>query len=118
MLKELNKLWLKAQRQAAAWRRWYRKLPHNRTRRPRLRDEHGWLIGYGPPEPMPEPELHPCFCEKVELPSGRFEVRLSGGRVEAAYRLARYPRRAPEEVVPLPMAAEEVRRRYAKYCCR
>jgi hypothetical protein len=118
MLKELNKLWGKAQRQKGAWQRWYRKLPHNRVRRPRLRDEHGRLVGHGPPEPMPEPELHPCFCRKVKLPSGRFEVFLSDGGVEAAYRLARHPKRTPEEVEPLPIAEEDVRRRYEQYCCR
>jgi hypothetical protein len=111
-LKELNKLWVKAQRQAAAWRRWYRKLPHNRVRRRRLRDEQGRPIGHGPPEPVPEPALPSGFCRKVELPSGRFEVRLLDGSVPAAYRLARYPRRTPEEVEALPIAEDQIRRQY------
>src|SRR5262249_4985090 len=118
MLKELNKRWLKAQHQAAAWQRWYRKLPHNRVRRPRLRDEQGRRIGHGPPEPLPEPELPACFCRKVELPSGRCEVFWSGGNVADAYRLARYPRRTPEELIPLPITEEEIRRRYEQHGCR
>ena len=117
MLKELNRLWLKAQHQAAAWQRWYRKLPHNRVRRPRLRDAHGRLIGYGPPEPRPEPDLPPCFCRKVQLPSGRLAVVLSGGSVEAAYRLARSPSPTPEGTGPLPIAEEEIRRKYQECCC-
>src|SRR5438132_2596615 len=115
MLKELNKLWAKAQHQAAVWRRWSRKLPHNRVRRPRLRDELGRPIGHGPPEPVPEPPLPACFCRKVELPSGRLEVIVSDGGIEAAYRLARHPKATAEEVVPLPIAADEIRRQYEQY---
>src|SRR5688572_27857144 len=98
---------MKAQHQAACWRRWRRKLPHNRVRRPRIRDEQRRVIGYGPATPLPEPELHPCFCGKVQMPSGRFEVILSGAAVAEAYRMARSPKRTPEEVVALPMTEEE-----------
>jgi hypothetical protein len=118
MLKELNKLWEKARHQRAVWQRWYRKLPHNRVLRPRLRDEFGRRIGYGPPVPVPEPELDPRFCRKVALPSGRLEVRLSDGWIEAAYRQARYPKRMPEEVEPLPVAEEEIRRLWEAYTGR
>ena len=118
MLKELNKLWAKTRRQTAAWQRWYRKLPHNRVRRQRLRDERGRPIGYGPPEPLPEPALPACFCRKVQLPSGRFEVFLSGGAVEIAYRLARRPKPTAEEVEPLPISQEEVHRLYTEYGCK
>jgi hypothetical protein len=116
MLKELNKLWFKSRCQAAAWRRWSRKRPHNRVRRPRLRDEHGRRIGFGPPEPIPEPTLHPCFCQKVKLPSGRFEVVLTNGSVEIAYRLARHPKPTPDEVEPLPITEETIRRLYDQHC--
>jgi hypothetical protein len=116
MLKELNKLWERSRRQAAAWQRWYRKLPHNRVRRERVRDEQGRPIGYGPPTALPEPELSAYFCRKVELPSGRFEAVLSGGEVEAAYRLARQPRQTPANVVPLPIAEDDVRKWFEEYC--
>jgi hypothetical protein len=118
MLKELNKLWLKTRRQAAAWQRWHRKRPQNRVRRPRLRDERGRPIGYGPPESVPEPPTTVCFCRKVELPSSRFELFLSGGAVEIAYRLARRPKAMAEEVEPLPISEGEVRRLYVAYGCR
>jgi hypothetical protein len=118
MLKELNRLWEQALRRRAAWQRWYRKRPHNRVRRPRLRDERGRPIGYGPAVPVPEPELPAYFCEKVALPSGRWEARLAHGDVAAAYRLARHPQPAPELVPPLPLAEEEIRRRYEELCCR
>src|SRR5215218_4128081 len=103
MLKELNRLWVAAQRQAAAWRRWNRKLPHNRVRRPRIRDLAGRTAGYGPPVPVPEPALASPFCRKVELPSGRSGVQLTDREIEAAYRLARRPRPTAAEVQPLPL---------------
>lgn len=117
MLKELNKLWVEARRRAAAWQRWYRKLPHNRVRRPRLRDQQGRRIGYGPPEPLPEPALPAPFCRKVQMPSGRWEVFLSGGAVEIAYRLARHPKPTADAVEPLPIPEAEVRRLCQEYGC-
>src|SRR5262245_22229925 len=116
MLKDLNKLWEMARRQAAAWQRWNRKLPHNRVRRPRLRDDQGRVVGHGPPEPLPKPPLPEAFCQKVKLPSGRFEVILSGKNVEIAYRQARHPRPSPGEVSSLPMTEEEIRRLHSQHC--
>ncbi|MCI0639055.1 MAG: hypothetical protein L0Y72_20620 [Gemmataceae bacterium] len=115
-LKELNKLWEKAKRQRAAWQRWIRKLPHNRVSRPRLCDERGRTIGYGSPIPLPEPVLHPAFCRKVQLPSGRWDVELRDVGIESAYRLARHPKATPDAVVPLPVALEEVHRLYDEHC--
>src|SRR5262249_46788165 len=111
MLKELNKRLLRARKQKAAWERWARQMPDNRVRRPRL-TEAGRLIGYGPPEPMPEPALDPCFLRKATLPSGRCVVVLDDGGIEAAYRQARYPVPTPEELRHLLMDEKEVRRRY------
>jgi hypothetical protein len=116
MLKELNRLWVAAQRQAAAWRRWDRKLPHNRVRRPRVRDAAGRPIGYGPPVPVPEPALGSPFCRKVELPSGRADVVLKDCAIEAACRLARRPRPTAAEVEPLPLAEDKVRQMFEEYC--
>jgi hypothetical protein len=116
MLKALNRVWLRARSQAAAWRRWHRKLPHNRVRRQHLRDAQGRLIGYGPPEPLPEPPLHPGFCRKAELPSGRIELALTGAIIEEAYRLARHPKATGEEVKPFPINFEEIGRLYQLYC--
>jgi hypothetical protein len=117
MLKELNKLVLLARRRAAAWRRWHAKLPHNRVRRPRLRDGDGRPIGFGPPVPAPEPQLIAGFSEAVRLPSGRLAVVVSDGGVEAAYRSARCPRPTAGEVEQLPIREEGVRKRYQQYCC-
>src|SRR5436309_5226240 len=116
MLKELNRLWFAARRQAAAWQRWHRKRPHNRVRRRRLRDGQGRPVGSGPPEPVPEPALPPAFGRLVELPSGRREVELSDGGIEAAYRLARRPRPTPEGVPPLPIPEDVIRAMYGRYC--
>lgn len=118
MLKELNRLWFAARRDAAAWRRWQRKLPHNRVRRRRIRDDAGRPVGYSPPEPVPEPPLHPAFCRRVVLPSGWVEVAVTDGGVEEAYRQARHPQPTPEQVVPLAVAEAEVRGMYERYCKR
>jgi hypothetical protein len=109
MLKELSKAWQKALRQRGAWQRWYRKLPHNRVRRVRIRNEKGETIGYGNPMPIPEPAVSPTFCRKVMLPSGKEAIELDSRGTEAAYRLARYPKSSAEEVMPLAISEEEIR---------
>jgi hypothetical protein len=110
LLKELNKRWEHARRQAAAWKRWNRKLPHNRVRWPIVRDDQGRRVGHGVPVPWPEPELDPRFCRKIELPSGRVDLVLSGCEIEADYRQARYPKATEAEVTPLTMNEAEIRR--------
>ncbi|MCI0378989.1 MAG: hypothetical protein L0215_15380 [Gemmataceae bacterium] len=117
-MKELNKLWEKAKRQRASWQRWNRKLPHNRVSRPRLRDERGRTIGYGSPIPLHEPVLHPAFCHKVQLPSGRWDIELRDVGIESAYRLARHPKPTPDDVTPLPMSKDEIRRLFDEHCDR
>jgi hypothetical protein len=116
MLKELNQRWQRAQRAAGAWRRWNRKLPHNRVRRQPVRDAENRKIGYGPPTPIPEPEIDVRFCRRTTLPSGRVELQFLDFPIEAAYRLARRPMPAADQVTALPMEEQEIRRLYAQ--CR
>lgn len=116
MVKELNRLAERAEREAAAWRRWHRKLPHNRVRRERLRDAAGRVVGYGPPIPVSEPRLTSPFCRLVELPSGKTDVFLTNQNVAAAYRQVRRPKATVEEVKPLPVEEAEVRRMFETYC--
>lgn len=116
MLKELNLLAERADREAAAWRRWNRKLPHNRVRRGRLRDAAGRAIGYGPPTRAPEPPLPLPFCWVVELPSGKTDVFLTNQGVAAAYRQARRPCATQAELTPLAVAEDQIRRLYEEYC--
>jgi hypothetical protein len=116
MLKELNRLSLLARRQAAAWRRWSRKLPHNRVSRPRLRDEQGRIVGYGAREPILEPPIPKWFCERVELPSGKIELVLTGAKIETAYRQARQPKPTPQELPALSLTEEQIRRLFVEYC--
>ena len=115
MLKEINKRYQAALRWAAAWRRWARKLPHNRVSRPVLRHERGQRIGYGPATPIPEPQVDPCFCRKVELRSDDVlleQYPFTEKRIEAAYRQARHPKATECEVVPLPLTEAEVLKLY------
>jgi hypothetical protein len=113
MLKELNQRCLAARRQKAAWERWYRKMPHNRVRRPHRIDSDGRVTGYGPAEPLPEPPLDSCFCRKTTLPSGKVAVLLQDGNVEQAYQQVRVPKATAEAVEQLLIAEQEVRRRHA-----
>ncbi len=114
MLKELNKRWQHARSRAAAWRRWNRKLPHNRVWRPIVRDMHGHRVGRGLPIPIPEPKLDSRFCRIVQFPSGRREVTLSGSEIETAYLQARYPKATASEVMPLPFKEDDIRRMIAE----
>jgi hypothetical protein len=95
---------------AAAWRRWSRKLPRNRVRRARLRDALGRRIGYGPPEPVLEPRWPVFFGQLRQLPSGRCELALDDRGLAAMYRQARFPQASAELVQPLPVTAEEIDR--------
>lgn len=116
MLKELNRLCLRACRETAAWRRWHRKLPHNRVRRRRIRDANGRTVDYGPPELVPEPKLSLPFCRTVTLPSGKPDVLLTDCGIAAAYRQARRPRAVESEVQALPMSDAAIRKLFEENC--
>jgi hypothetical protein len=116
MFKELNRLWVRGQHEAAAWRRWHRKLPQNRVRRERLRDAAGRVIGYGPPTPVPEPSLSSPFCRLVELPSSKVDLFVDDRGIEGAYCQARRPCATADDVKPLPVGEDEVRRLFEEFC--
>src|SRR5262245_14141952 len=115
-LRELWRAVLIRRKQVAAWRRWNAKLPHNRVKRPRIRDSNGRVVGYALGVPIPEPPLPTVACRKVTRPSGKVEVEFAGPsgaalrRLQEAYRLARRPRATAAEVEPLPVTMAEVRR--------
>jgi hypothetical protein len=115
-LKELNKRCQKARRQKGAWERWNRKMPHNRVRTQRLVDAEGRVVGFGFPEPMPEPPLKGPFCQKKTLPSGKVVIVFRGEEIEKAYRQARRPVPALEQVEHALLAEEEVRRLHEEAC--
>jgi hypothetical protein len=128
-LKELNKALTKARHQKAAWERWYRKMPHNRVMRTKLKDSNGRTVGYAAPVPMPEPKLCPLFCEKYtkKVQWDKHHVYHKGGveetfvdlttlPIEKDYRLARYPAPAEEACEPLSLQADVINELYAKLC--
>jgi hypothetical protein len=89
-------------------------MPHNRVKRPRIRDSLGRVVGYALGVPIPEPPLPVVACCKVTRPSGKVEVEFAGPsgaslrRLQEAYRLARRPRATAAEVEPLPVTMAEV----------
>jgi hypothetical protein len=123
LLKQLNRLCEKAQRLHAQWQRWRRKKPHNRLLRRKVRDAEGRVVGREVVGPWPEPPLCPLFCAREQTVSHFDEdgrILREGRRAErvvfhdhgipAAYRAARRPAPAADQVVPLPLSAEDVRR--------
>lgn len=120
-LKHLNGLYFRALREAAAWRRWHRKEPHNRVSRPRLRNQAGQVVGYGPPVPVSEPRLSTLFTQFVQVPrfvdrrggacpDGFFEpeVKLDPPTVVEDYRKARQPAADAAAVAPLSMSPGQI----------
>jgi hypothetical protein len=123
LLKRLHGLYRQAVRQYAAWRRWRRKMPHNRVVRRKLVDENGNQVGTVVVGPRPEPPLPALFCTSRQvltywsedgqpLPEGRLaeEVMLDDLGIPEAYRAARMPAATEQEVRPLRLTQEEIRR--------
>jgi hypothetical protein len=121
MLKRLNAACEEARRRYAAWRRWKRKLPHNRVVRRCLRDERGRRVGCEVVGPLPEPPLPPLFCVRRLVPSfwgedGRplpeprpvEDVVFGDLGIPEAYRAARKPAASPETVRPLRFSVEDL----------
>jgi hypothetical protein len=122
-LKRLHGLYWRALRRYSTWRRWHRKMPHNRVLRRRVRDEQGRKIGVAVVGPWPEPPLPELFCTRRRvltywgedgkpLKEGRLaeEVVFDDLGIPEAYRAARRPVATREGVAPLRLTAEEVRR--------
>ena len=113
LLKGLNSLCERARRQYAAWQRWRRKMPHNRVVRRKVKDDQGRAIGTEVIGPRPEPELPALFCTRYQAVSqGRAaeQVAFSDLGIPEAYRAARKPVPTREQVQPLALTAEQVRR--------
>ena len=123
LLKELNALCEHARRLYATWQRWHRKLPHNRVLRRKIVDTAGRRIGREVVGPWPVPPLNPLFCtrrmvktywsaEGKPLQEGRLveEVVFDDRGIPEAYRQARMPMVTAEQVRPLRLSPEEVRR--------
>ncbi|MGE3806079.1 MAG: hypothetical protein AB7K24_15520 [Gemmataceae bacterium] len=123
LLKELNREYERAVRQVAAWRRWHRKAPRNRVSQPRLRNEKGQRIGYGPPAPIPEPPVCSIFAQIVQVrrfvdregnacSCGYFEpeATLESPTVALAYRQARFPVATAADVKSLEQSTADIRR--------
>lgn len=64
-LKKLHKIWFRALRSAAVWKRWVRKAPHNRLSRRTLRDAEGRRIGREVIGPTTEPRTCELFSRKL-----------------------------------------------------
>jgi hypothetical protein len=121
LLKKLHLAYWQALRRYALWRRWARKQPQNRVSRRRIVDAAGRKIGSQVIGPLSEPALHPLFCIRqlvVHVRHGHGQ----GHRVETervcfcdygipeAYRRARRPMPSPDQVLPLSISLEEIRR--------
>jgi len=123
LLKQLHAAYWRALRQYATWKRWHRKMPHNRVLRRRIRDERGRKIGMESIGPWPEPLLPSLFCTRRQvlthwsedgkpLKEGRLmeEVVFDDLGIPEAYRTARRPAATDQEVMALRLSPKEIRR--------
>ncbi len=123
LLKRLHAAYWTALRQYAAWKRWHRKMPHNRVLRRRIRGAEGCKVGVEVVSPWPEPPLPALFCTRRQVLTYRGEDGrpLKEGRtveevvfddlgIPEAYRAARRPKEGYKEVTPLRLMAEDLRR--------
>jgi hypothetical protein len=122
LLKRLHAAYWRALRQYSTWRRWRRKMPHNRVLRRRIRDEQGRNVGVTVVGPWPEPPLPPLFCVRRRvltywgedgrpLKEGRLteEVVFDDLGIPAAYRTARRPAATEADVTPLGLSSDQIR---------
>lgn len=119
-LRRLNVLRCRSRVAGATWRRWDRKLPHNRIVRRTVHDSAGRPIrrepvldGAGQTIPIPEPRrpIAPFFIR----PAGKsFDVEVAT-LIEADYRNARYPKSSAEQVVPLALTEGQIDEQIARY---
>lgn len=93
-LKQLNKIFWKARRNAAAWNRWARKQPQNRVQKKWIRNEKGQKIGYEIVGPLPEPNVCELFSKKHRW----FDCYVTDNKIEEEYRKSRKPVPTEEEV--------------------
>jgi hypothetical protein len=121
LLKKLSAFFHRARRRLAEWKRWNRKMPHNRLIRRTIRDAVGRkvaseIIGF-----RPEPPLDPLFTSRERVirhgngdqPSIE-RISLNYTDLPDAYRSARSPQPKPELVEPLRYTPEEIRRLVAE----
>ena len=125
-LKQLTALVMKAEATCHRFARWFRKSPRNRVSKPRLRNEKGWRIGYGPSTPIPAPRVTHRNLATVVLKRSRVDVN---GIIHERHvtlqrmRLKKLSREilicrgeaaqvcdAPEKVKPMSMTAERIYR--------
>ncbi len=113
MLKKIKKLWWKTLRQKATWTRWKRKIPKNRVRREKIRNEKGQVVGWKVLGPNPEPTVNPILSNHVMTTEKQWfqgegfkdvvveRLYMTGSQFIAAAESCRRPKASPEEVVKL-----------------
>lgn len=118
-LRRLHFIYLQALRQAAKWRRWNRKLPHNRIlEQGKTREDRRASRKHC--QPWPEPEICPLFTSKHvrrvtfdqcgrHHPDGFNETSLEiHDQVATEYKKARKPQPKPIDVSPSRWTPEQV----------
>jgi hypothetical protein len=101
-LKALNKLYVEALRQKAAWDRWNRKLPKNRFCRRKVRDAEGNISSQI--VPMVEPALNSLLKKLVYAVVFKENAELIGDE----YRHSRYPHQSDKGIRKLRLSEDVI----------
>lgn len=114
-LKKLAEHVRRALHMSHAWKRWARKLPHNRVARQRLRNDKGQCVGYRVIGLIPEPQIDPVFPDVTTTPdwkqwrTGKMpKIIVGDDGVLADYQRARFPKATPEAVEPLQISLKRI----------
>ena len=118
-LKFLNKFYVKGLHQIAAWRRWDRKMPHNRLTYKHIRNENGQKIGKEVVGPRKEPVPNNPLIEKKHFTAryswqkdyDYYGFKNRCDKIASDYKRARTPL-PKDEVKPLTLDIETINKLY------
>ncbi len=119
-LKRLNLIFQKARANAARWKRWVRKAPHNRIQKKKIRNEKGQKTGYNIGGPLPEPVVCDLFSKKLvdvdRKPLGRWFIGYieTDNKVETEYKKSRKPIENVEDVIKPGFSSADIEELFKK----
>lgn len=121
----------KAERICHQFKRWFRKAERNRVARPRIRNDKGWVIGYGVPVPIPEPKASEQLATKLQfmrhidingvfhadkVPVEFMNLSSLSNEIMSCRYAAQKPMPTAEDVKKLSLSDEAIDQLFAQFC--